>query len=379
VDTATQLRHVEADAEELARLSADLPLHDLVTPLDLDRHRREFVAAWQDGRRYDPAFQYADIDPAAATALATLAARLAGETDPWSRLVADEAAGEVAAYEAYRSHDPVRVTQVTSAANGVPDGSLLATAEEVLKDEPGYTTPGHIPTELAATIFERLLSELDLPGWRVITPEMAARMSVRGADQTIRIRPGVRFTTDELVRLVVHELGTHVFRHANAADGPALLRRPVVGYLATEEGLAAWHEERFGLTDPSVIRRYALRVIAVDTALRASFVAVVERLLPHVHVADAFEIAVRVKRGLTDTARPGAFSKDHVYLSGLTRIRDHLRTRPDDHARLMATKWPLDRIDLLRAADRDGCLAPARYTPAQSMVDLARTVLAELG
>ena len=35
----------------------------------------------------------------------------------------------------------------------------------------------------------------------------------------------------------------------------------------------------------------------------------------------AFELAVNVKRGLTDTSKPGAFTKAYIYFSGWQKVK----------------------------------------------------------
>ena len=63
----------------------------------------------------------------------------------------------------------------------------------------------------------------------------------------------------------------------------------------------------------------------------------------------AFEIALRVKRGLVDGAAPGGDPKDHVYLRGLHEVSDHLAGRPDDHELLLGGKVAIAWLPELRA------------------------------
>ena len=44
----------------------------------------------------------------------------------------------------------------------------------------------------------------------------------------------------------------------------------------------------------------------------------------------AWQLALRLKRGLVDTSEPGAFTKDALYYSGFLKVSEFLETNPNN-------------------------------------------------
>ena len=42
----------------------------------------------------------------------------------------------------------------------------------------------------------------------------------------------------------------------------------------------------------------------------------------------AYQLTMRAKRGITDTSKPGSFTKDHIYLKGMELVRQIPDLRP---------------------------------------------------
>ncbi|MBP0031499.1 tyrosine/phenylalanine carboxypeptidase domain-containing protein [Roseofilum sp. Guam] len=112
--------------------------------------------------------------------------------------------------------------------------------------------------------------------------------------------------------------------------------------MATEEGLANYHEACYGVQSPADQRRYALRVIAAYLSLNHSFYDVFCELIQHTTFDKAFAITSRAKRGFTDTSVPGCHVKDKVYFEGFRQVSAHLEQYPDDYSLLMCGKVALD-------------------------------------
>ncbi|MFF3755363.1 tyrosine/phenylalanine carboxypeptidase domain-containing protein [Streptomyces sp. NPDC002018] len=349
-----RMRRADSAATRFRAATGGMSLLRLVLPNDLKGHRERFLRDAERGAPDNPRFTYTEPDGKRAEDLRKVHADAVSRGDPWHQLIADEAERYLFGYRACASHDAVRITEATSRENGTPDADLLADALRILRTEK-HDTPGQRRPELnsddASAAIADVLGEEDLSDWTVLVkPDMAARMSVSMADRSVRIRADIRLSEDELVRLITHEIGTHVFRWKNAVAGANILGLQLSGHTATEEGLAVWNEQRVSDGD-SLDRRFALRVVAVHTALEGSFTDVVRALVPYTPLGSAFDVAVRVKRGLTDTSVAGGFVKDHVYLSGYRMLQRHLNGHPGDHDLLMSSKWPLHRLDLLRDAD----------------------------
>jgi hypothetical protein len=132
----------------------------------------------------------------------------------------------------------------------------------------------------------------------------------------------------------------------------------IPGYLPTEEGLAALHEKKAGCLTNNRLRRFAGRVIAVSMALKGSFRDVFNELCKFFPPKEAFEMTVRVKRGLKDTSAAGGFIKDHVYLEGKLALEEFI-AKGKDITPLYAGKIGLEQIGMVE----EGILLPPTYLP----------------
>lgn len=250
--------------------------------------------------------------------------------------------------------------------DGTPDASVLERARAVLA----------LPVRVAETeqagidadgIAARMRSALDNYGlyeWTVdIHASMAAKASVNGVRKRLRIRQGIVLSGRSVDRLIVHEIGGHVLRWANAEAQPEPLAGLSIGQSTlTDEGLALWEETRAGLRDPAMDRLYAARAVAVDTARTNGIVDVAARIQPAVGLPAATEIALRVKRGLRDPNSPGGITKDWAYLGGLIKVEDLSGTGEDTLDILRVTKWSVDHLDLARSLRDEGLLIKPTFT-----------------
>ncbi|CAL8297290.1 unnamed protein product [Lota lota] len=169
---------------------------------------------------------------------------------------------------------------------------------------------------------------------------------------TINLSTAREHWLDGLLR---HEIGTHYLRSLNNSQQPwcgsaGRRRHGLRPPNPTEEGLASIHSVLFR-RDPTLWRA-ALLYYTVHRAARASFSQLftgLARFLTDPHTR--WDYCVRAKRGQTDTAQPGCFSKDQVYLEGILNI---LRYREQiDFPMLMALgKVSFEDVDRLRAAGR---------------------------
>ncbi|KAJ7991470.1 hypothetical protein DPEC_G00284200 [Dallia pectoralis] len=127
--------------------------------------------------------------------------------------------------------------------------------------------------------------------------------------------------------MLQHEIGTHYFRSKNNSQQPwnsALSRKKhcLRPSNPTEEGLASIHSVLFR-KDPTLWRA-ALLYYTVYQAGCMSFSQLFHNLGRFVQDPNTrWDYCVRAKRGQTNTALPGCFSKDQVYLDGILQILRH--------------------------------------------------------
>lgn len=217
------------------------------------------------------------------------------------------------------------------------------------------------------------LDAYDLDDWSIeVTPTLAAQVSVLPMHKLVRISATLAIGRQSKDRLLLHEVGTHVLRSANAQSQPTPLAEFQFHHsAATEEGLAFWHEEVYGLGSPRITRRYAARALAVAMSRSSGIMEIIARLEPHIGLADAIDVAIRVKRGLLDPDQAGGLTKDHAYLSGVIAVTATLNETPERYPAVMATKWPLHLLSTVERLIADGIFqlpvylpTPARFRPS---------------
>ncbi|XP_013997938.1 uncharacterized protein KIAA0895 isoform X1 [Salmo salar] len=148
-----------------------------------------------------------------------------------------------------------------------------------------------------------------------------------------------------------HEIGTHYFRGINNAQQPwnsgvGRKKHNLRPLNPTEEGLASIHSVLFR-KDPTLWRA-ALLYYTVYQASRMSFSQLFHSLGRFVQDPNTrWDYCVRAKRGQTNTAQPGCFSKDQVYLDGILKILRH-REKIDFQLLMSLGKVSYEDVDRLK-------------------------------
>lgn len=151
-----------------------------------------------------------------------------------------------------------------------------------------------------------------------------ARTSVY--QNTLQIRTPVQYREHGIVSMLDHEIGTHIFRRINDIKQPWHKKYSAFGfqpYLSTEEGMAVIHAQ---LSLPDRLLLFpALNYYAVCRAEQLTFSELFADLKKFISDRQKrFSLCLKVKRGITDTSVPGAFSKNQVYLQGTIQVAQWL-------------------------------------------------------
>lgn len=156
-----------------------------------------------------------------------------------------------------------------------------------------------------------------------------------------------------LVSLLDHEIGTHHVRSLNQKNMDESIKSSIkdsrIGWqLATEEGLASLGNHlHYGKCSLQYIP--ALLYYAVCLAQEGSFWDTFKGLQKYVTDFDHCWLqTIRVKRGIADTSRPGAFCKDQCSFDGSLRILEQ-RNSIAWHA-LYAGKVSIETYNLCEGA-----------------------------
>lgn len=218
---------------------------------------------------------------------------------------------------------------------GVPDQALVDKSYEILGKE-SEKEEGEINSKQVVGVMKKVLEDFGLDKWVVSTKKMAANAAVSVASRKVYVKKNSRFPASFLKRVVVHEIGTHVFRGANGAKQPhEIFRTGLPGYLMTEEGMAVNAEEMNGVLKINTLRTYAGRAIAVHLSQKKSFREVFDELRKYFDDSTAWKVTLRAKRGLDDTSKPGAYTKDYLYLKGYYEVKKFLEEKGDQGLKVL--------------------------------------------
>ncbi len=187
----------------------------------------------------------------------------------------------------------------------------------------------------------------------------------------IRIRRGATFTDRDLSQLINHEAHIHVATALNGIHQPYLkiLAAAHPGSTRTQEGLAVFAEFITGSMDLDRLHRLADRVVAIQMAIEgADFLQVFDFFRQRIpDKVQAYESTRRVFRGgvLSGSA---PFTKDIVYLDGLLRVHNFLRTmvaagRPDSLRLLFCGKIDIEDLPVLAQLYKLGLCVMPKFLP----------------
>jgi len=158
--------------------------------------------------------------------------------------------------------------------------------------------------------------------------------------------------------LIHHELGVHMATTLNSSDQILkVFSLGLPGNTLTQEGLAILNEYQSGNMTLSRLNGLALRVLAVREMLnhndfRHTYSFLVEE--HHLTQDEAFKLAIRVHRG-------GGFTKDYLYLNGISAALELSRTQ--DIKNLYVGKTGFDYLPIINEMVDRQLVTPPKYYP----------------
>ncbi len=203
--------------------------------------------------------------------------------------------------------------------------------------------------------------------------EMTAEIPSKAlaGSRRIRVNSNARFTPRDVHQLMQHEALIHVATTFNGKeqDNFSLLGRAHARVTEIQEGLAVFAEIISGAMDPRRFRRLSDRVLAIQLCIDgADFKEVFDFYLERVGDADeAYDNTRRIFRG--GVMSGGApFTKDMVYLNGLLRVHNFMRTvvklgRADLIRLLFVGKLDLEDVPALATLAAEGLIEKPKYMP----------------
>lgn len=208
---------------------------------------------------------------------------------------------------------------------GVPSKRLVDKSYDILNEKLKETESEKVSSKDSA---KKIRENMKLFGmkYKILRKDIVTSALIDSEKQEMVLKKRHRYSKQFLNRLIVHEIGTHAFRSENGKlQKLSIFKNGLANYLETEEGLAAYNEERFGLLTQSTLRNYAGRVVSIHMALNNGFYKTFKELKKYFSKRAAFKLALRSKRGLLDTEYEGAYTKDLAYLKGYYNIKRFVR------------------------------------------------------
>lgn len=354
--TESDLKKIDS---ELAKIDEEIKLLANIKPLNLKEEHNKFLV----DPTYNPQFEYKPLkfDPN------NLRARLGRIEFPdtpigtlW-RKKADEISRKI---ELLVTRGTEEFTERSIELYGAPDEALLQKALEHIRSMPKeFPEPKRVlNAEEAKRRFEKAIEEYGLKGWRVIIKEEMVSDAIAGKENSIMIRAGATFSVERLQGTIAHEIETHVFTAMNGALQPyKIFQRGLADYLTTEEGLAVFNQEKTESAETPKKYWPASSVIGIHKARTGSFAEVYAEVVKHGFTVErAWKVALKAKRGLSDTGKAGAFTKDFIYFKGHLMVQEFVE-KGGDLRELYYGKTNLEDLDIVKKVK--GLKAPL-YLPS---------------
>lgn len=224
------------------------------------------------------------------------------------------------------SRDSADFAELSHSIFGKVTKAAYQEAVSFIKKEADHIIPDDSPELEGKKVIDTLREFLDthkLSHWKIsLLDESVADIQITKKG-SILLKKDAVFRSNRLQALLVHEIGTHVFRYENGRMQPfRLLERGTVGYLRTEEGLAVWNQNQLGINLGDKKLRPAYLIIAAHMAQKMGFVDLFHFLKSTYNLEndEAWHLCLKVKRGYKNTDRAGAFTKDIIYWTGLKEV-----------------------------------------------------------
>lgn len=369
--------------EEVTRLLGELkiPIALVFTPTNLNSEKKKFF----DSDTYEPQFQYRVVKNKNEEIFKDLASvKEISDVDPRisnfyidlidSKREASDLMHAVGNNEA--------VTDISIARYGKPSAKLFRNSARVLRGRYGRYNlakenkerdPEMLGYDSIVSVFDVVFRELGLEDWSVNKSLNIAKNGVKVGvkRKEVLVDGNISKSKFQLRKTLIHEVGTHALRsYYGLKSGFEAISKPnLASYLDVEEGLASWNENNMGLLPEKSLRNKAGLTWAIYVGEELSFRQLYNVLLGNFSKLGAFDIAYRVKRGLSDTSYPGIYAKDVVYFRGFRKVMKKLEEDPTLYQKLYSGKISFKQCEWVE----DGLIPKASKIPSKNdWIDIFR-------
>lgn len=292
---------------------------------------------------HSPQFIYKPIDPAIGQLKKELKKIPRGVDHPLAQLYQEKIEELMKKISLIQSAGTEDVSEWSAALYGTVTERDYRQALSFIKQTPLVDdTSKLIKTDDVVKHITDYLAEKKLSKWKIkLSDSTTAGMQVT-KNNTIIIDKDARITRNRLRALVAHEIETHIFRLENGRlQKYRIFEHGTAGYLRIEEGLAIYNQNRLNISLGAKYFTPAHNVVAIYLGNQLSFVDLYHQLVD-IYGLDrerAWRTCIRVKRGLSDTGKPGVFTKDAAYFLGWQDVERLVRERgPEEIKKLYVGK-----------------------------------------
>jgi hypothetical protein len=201
-------------------------------------------------------------------------------------------------------------------------------------------------------VFKIVFEELGLEDWGISPskniPKNVVKVGIKS--KKVFVYPDVERSKYKLRKTIAHEVGTHVLRAINGKKSgfEALGKANLPSYLDVEEGLSTWNEMNLGLLTDEWLRKKAAMTYALYIGENLSFRELHNSMLGVLPKYGSFNTVYRIKRGLSDTAYSGLYTKDICYFRGFRKVLRKLEKDPSLYELLYAGKIDFKQVKWVR-------------------------------
>lgn len=309
--------------KELSEIAGELPLLGLITPVNVPTARRAFFAG------DEPTFAYRDLPDLDAISNRLDKVDLSAPNDATVAHLAEAFAKELRLrLELLRNRDTKQAFFVGIELFGHVEDKTLNLAEAIMDAPFDRQTPERTLTGEEFAV----LAQKQIDQYRVDYPELSARVLVTDSRPGIMVEAGdlyigmkIRIDIATIPGLLAHEIGTHVLTFCNGGAQPLqMLSLGLANYNELQEAMGVMAEYLTSGLDQARLRMLASRVLvahrrAEGSSFRQAHSELLERGFRR---GEAFTTVMRAYRA-------GGNTKDAVYLRGLQRLVEHLRSGAD--------------------------------------------------
>ena len=305
--------------QEIVNIDNKIKLLFHLRPTNLEEEKKKFLENFS----YNPQFIYPELKFNPNELKQRLEAIEATDT-PLGQIFEEKKEELLKKISLIESIDGESFTEKSIDLFGAPDSTSMSECENLLV-EAGKFASGekeNINAEKARVAFEKVFKKYGLNSWKVKIKDEMVTDCIAGKNNRLFVRKGATFTEERIKNLIIHEIETHILTAENGKNQPyEIFNRGLADYLITQEGLATYNvTKQLNATIQKSYKSLAL-IIATDVAMHGSFVETFEKVLSYgIPIEHALRVALKVKRGLSDTSKPGAFTKDIIYYKGFKEI-----------------------------------------------------------